>query len=224
MHNCTLITNSVLRSLFKTKTLSGIIYDDENNTVMHPPHYSSGNTYAHAYVFGEYLNRCVDIFFDKLDVCTLYLTIDSRIEIELIIGRFWDKHAETPNTNVLYSIADTICNMLKQQPLNRLPSHELQVLFDNIKKTGNIPYQHDITSNNIKYGEKYWDDEYQYRIITLSREAYNVMKMRYRSGTIDADACYVLGIKQPSEWIHIFSDAYSEKLVFRRPIPSEYIM
>lgn len=220
-HNRTLIINSVLHTLFKTTTpfLSTIIYDDEKNNVTHPHHYSSGNAYAHAYIFAEYLTRCVDLCFDTSDICMLYLTVSDKIETELIIGRFWDEQMKEPNINVLYVIADSICNMLNTQPLVRLPYTELNTLFDKLKKVDNIEYQHDIKSNNIEYGEKYCDDEYQYRIITLSQEAYKVMKMRYRSGIVDEDACYVLGINQSSEWVHIFSDTYCENLVFRRPIP-----
>jgi hypothetical protein len=215
------IVNSVLRSIFNSGTidLTGdfVHYDPERNTVYHRRKFKD-SAYASVYINGQYLYRRIDVTLTDTCECTLYLVKEETLAYETTITGFWDDEDNTPDTNIIYLIADTICNLLGTPCLIRLTYHEISSIVKRILKEASTPVSPLPRPCTIRYGEKYSDNEYTYRIVHITQSAYEVMKIRYNLLLLDEDACSVIGITQSPGWTHIFSSSDYQYLIFRRPL------
>ncbi|XP_015792561.1 cyclin-dependent kinases regulatory subunit [Tetranychus urticae] len=74
-------------------------------------------------------------------------------------------------------------------------------------------------SKNIYYSDKYYDDKYEYRHVTLPNE---IAKMVPKTHLMSEDEWRSLGIQQSQGWIHyMIHEPEPHILLFRRPLKGQ---
>lgn len=204
-----IILNSILASLFEVERLQDgfLIYDTEETDVWHGAKYSSGDAYARAYLFGDYLGDHIDLALRSSGHGTIYLIKAGEVVKEILI--------EPLNLEVVYEIAGIITDFFKLPRLEPLSPPEFNSLLTKLKREASRVYQ-EFPGREIKYGHVYTDDDgFYYRIVKLSRDAYEKMIREYGDRILTVLEWRSLGIEQMLEWQHIFSDMRSFSLIFR---------
>jgi hypothetical protein len=185
--------NQILHELIephRTLVSGAVIYDDQNG-----PCSMNGVLSSQVYRIGSYLTHRMDLIFYSDGSITSYFILDGEI-------------ADTVSTFDfrLYQLSCQIADFMEiDRPFR---AHILPEIVD--ATTIQLP-------NRICYGECHYDEEYVYRIVTLSRRAYSKMKQLYPKRLLAEGDCVNVGIKQSSGWEHIFSNAKRTTVVFRKP-------
>ena len=74
-------------------------------------------------------------------------------------------------------------------------------------------------TKSIYYSDKYYDDKYEYRHVTLPHE---IAKMVPKTHLMSEDEWRSLGIQQSQGWIHyMIHEPEPHILLFRRPLKSQ---
>lgn len=216
-----IIFNSALSELFKNRAqlIPGtLIYDPEKTDVWHKQKYSSGNAYARAYKYGEYLGRHLELIFQPDGNGIVYLIEGENLLNEIPVQHLWNVEQDVPDVISLYGVAHLITSFLNLPDLIPLPRGELENLFDRLRedalRPSLLPGDHKISYGDIYYG----DDGFKYRIVQLTPSHYNETQQRYGERTLSETQSLAAGIRQSPGWEHIFSDPRSHSLIYRRPI------
>lgn len=214
-----LIFNSALSELFKSETpfIPGtLIYDSEKTDVWHKQKYPSGDAYARAYKYGDYLGKHLDLVFHPDGTGTLFLIEGEKLINKIPVEHLWDVEHEAPDIISLYGVAQLITGFLGLAELVPLPRSELEDLFDRLRTEADRP-THYPRGDKVKYGNVYeGDDGFKYRIVTLPPSHYQGIRGMYGDRLLTQSESLNSGIRQSPGWEHIFSDPKSHSLIYRR--------
>lgn len=165
------------------------------------------------YRYGHYLDNRIDII-----VCTDQIEVYFLQQGDIVNTREYRNYwTGSPSIDILYEILNDTMNHFGEPQLEKPPEDTLLKMIMDMETVHTFSDK-DLPRSNM-YSEKYTDDTYAYRIVSLGKEAYYKLTKLYGYGIdklLTEDEWRNIGVQQAPGWDHIYSTDRGSVMIFRR--------